>query len=150
MSDDYEYVDRVQNAKAGTALDVVCHGLKPLTQHTFYDAGVDMTINCIQIAGVTLGAPVSSGVGGTLISDASGQIHFTYHLTITDSIKNNSTKLFEIKALNSYAQRIVTFIQTQPQPDDRNVRNNGGSGSHEGTYGSGGWSRSDGPGSRPF
>lgn len=94
------------------AFDVTVNGLLPLTYHYLYFEGNQVPSTQYKLAGKTLGSP--------LISDASGQLHFTYYYT--SNLPEYTTELTEyyafISSLAGKKELAVANINQPVLPDN--------------------------------
>jgi hypothetical protein len=110
-------------------------GLKPNTRHQFFYENIDRTKDCRQLNTTrTSTSPIIGRLGGPLITDSSGYVEFNFYFTAAveqEVDRLNKTnynlvgdKLFELRAVDSSAKKIVPFIGS--------VYNGSGSGSGSG------------------
>jgi hypothetical protein len=99
----------------------VGHGLKPNTIHQFFYENVDRTKDCRQMDTNRSSRDPSRGrLGGPLTTDSTGRVEFNFYFTASverEVDKLNSTsynlagdKVFELRAVDSTAKKIVPFI----------------------------------------
>ena len=93
------------------SFDIECTGLKPNTKHDFYYQNEKSTSYCKSLMN-------DNNVGSsTLQSDASGVLKFKFQLPVKMKTSGSTTqifeaagdKLFEVRAVNSSARKLVPF-----------------------------------------
>lgn len=106
---------QAQQNQTGTSIttytngfDIICAGLKPLTIHKFYFAGVENTANCVINSDRSSYDNSNYLTANGLLSDASGKLNFTFH-TKWPSSDHGMSKIFTIEAPNSFASNTVTL-----------------------------------------
>lgn len=96
-------------------------GLKPNTIHKFFYENVDRTKDCKQLGSKDYSTADDGKLGGPLKTDASGYVRFKFHFTASvekevdalNTVNYNlvGDKLFELRAVDSTAKKIVPFTK---------------------------------------
>lgn len=128
-SGDRNQNNNTQSRAKDQVFECIGRGLKPNTIHKFYYENVDRTKDCTQLGTNNRSTSDDGRLGGPLKTDASGYIRFKFYFTASvekevdalNKVNYNllGNKVFELRAVDSTAKKVVPFISDRSSRSSR-------------------------------